>query len=242
MGVGHMTNVDVEAGVSSIDDVIGRLHEIVARSTGERDQLGVFAALYQRVTVRVKEGIGSGRFDDPARMERLDVVFANRYFEAIELFRRGLKPSLCWLVSFEAAKGSLSSKVRHMLAGMNAHINLDLGVATAQTCSQDQLPSLKRDFFEINRILSEVFIQVRGEIDQCWSWITLVDQVDPKIDDAVVRLCLGRARARAWRVAEQLASLGPDEWEPEINRLDRKAAIVGGLICNPFAWLSRLRT
>src|ERR1700690_2996827 len=142
---------------NSIDDVIEQLRGVVVRSRHERDRLGIFAALYRRVTQKVKEGIDSGRFEHGAGMERLVVVFANRYFEALRLFRLDHRPPKCWLVSFEAAQSSMASSVRHMLLGINAHINFDLGVAAAESQPADQLPRMKRDFDEINRILAEVF-------------------------------------------------------------------------------------
>ena len=55
------------------------------------------------VTIKVKEGIVAGRFDDGPRMERLDVIFANRYLEALTRLGSGQAPTPCWALSFEAA-------------------------------------------------------------------------------------------------------------------------------------------
>lgn len=43
--------------------------------------------------------------------------------------------------------------LQHLLLGINAHINLDLGIAAAQTSPGDDLPDLRNDFVEINRVL-----------------------------------------------------------------------------------------
>ena len=72
-----------------IDEVIAQLDDIIARSIRDGSRLGYFAALYRKVTAKVKEGIAQGRFEDGPRMERLDVTFANRYLEAMDQFRRG---------------------------------------------------------------------------------------------------------------------------------------------------------
>src|SRR6266571_4880006 len=87
----------------TIDEVIAQLDDIIARSIQEQSRLGYFAALYRKATVKVKEGIAEGRFENGPRMERLDVTFANRYLEALDQFRRGQQPYLSWLTSFKAA-------------------------------------------------------------------------------------------------------------------------------------------
>ncbi len=217
---------------TTIDEVIRSLDDVIARSQREGDRLGIFAMLYRRVTLKVKEGICSGRFQDGPRMERLDVVFADRYFEALRQFRLGIPPSRCWLVSFRAAQSSMTSAARHMLLGINAHINLDLGIAAAEILPAEKLPGLKRDFDEINYILAEVFSEVRGE--EAASWKNLPARVAPSMSGMVVSSCLARARRHAWGVATRLAALDRAAWESEIRALDRKVAAVGWVIRGPF--------
>ena len=122
---------------TAIDQVIAQLGDVIDRSLRERSRLGFFAALYRKVTIKVKEGIAAGRFDDGPRMERLDVTFANRYLEALARFRNGQPPTPCWLLSFETAATWAPIILQHLLLGMNAHINFDLGIAAATTCPRD---------------------------------------------------------------------------------------------------------
>src|SRR5438309_535443 len=68
----------------NIDAVIDRLTRIIDATTIAQSRLGYFAVLYRSMTVAVRAGIRHGRFNDPELMERLDVVFANRYFSALE--------------------------------------------------------------------------------------------------------------------------------------------------------------
>ncbi|HTI94128.1 MAG TPA: DUF5995 family protein, partial [Puia sp.] len=64
---------------TTIDEVLSQLSGIIAESRQAGDRCGFFAALYYKVTAKVKEGIEKGQFEDGARMEKLDVLFANRY-------------------------------------------------------------------------------------------------------------------------------------------------------------------
>ena len=87
----------------TIDEVLTELDQIILRARNERDRLGFFATLYRNVTLKVKEGIAAGLFEDGPRMEKLDVTFANRYLTALGSFRRGEQVSKCWLCSFRLA-------------------------------------------------------------------------------------------------------------------------------------------
>ena len=124
---------------ATIDEVIAQLDEVIDRARREGSRVGYFPALYRKVTVAVKEGIAAGRFEDGQRMERLDVVFANRYLEAMAAWRAGEPPTRSWQLSFEAAGRWWPIVLQHLLLGMNAHINLDLGVAAARTAPGAEL-------------------------------------------------------------------------------------------------------
>ena len=64
---------------TTIDEVLARLTGIIDESLQTGSRAGFFAALYYKVTAKVKEGISKNEFEDGARIEKLDVVFANRY-------------------------------------------------------------------------------------------------------------------------------------------------------------------
>ena len=136
----------------TIDEVIQQLDDIVDMAYRQKSRLGYFAALYRKVTLKVKEGIGGGIFEDGERMERLDVIFANRYLNAIEQYQSNEMPTRSWQLTFETSKHWWPIVLQHLLLGMNAHINLDLGIAAAKTSPGDAIIDLKEDFKKINEI------------------------------------------------------------------------------------------
>src|SRR5215211_3969569 len=158
----------------TMDEVVSHLDEIIARSLREDSRLGYFATLYRNVTVEVKRGIAAGRFQDGPRMERLDVNFANRYLTALDCYHRGEPASRCWMTSFKAATQWPPIVLQHLLMGMNAHINLDLGVAAALTCPGDQLPPLRHDFDEINNVLSAMIEGVQLQLGRISRWMVIL--------------------------------------------------------------------
>jgi hypothetical protein len=217
----------------TIDEVVVQLDDIIERARRQKSRLGYFAVLYRNVTVKVKEGIAAGSFEDGGRMERLDVAFANRYLEAEAQYRRGERPSLCWLASFEASHKWYPLVLQHLLLGMNAHINLDLGVAAALTSPGDKLAASQRDFDQINNILCAMMDDVQNRLARVSRWMTLLDRAGCRTDEAVMEFSINKARELAWRAAVKLAPLSPADTKPVLDKLDRNAARLARLILIP---------
>jgi hypothetical protein len=218
---------------ATIDAVLSRLDEIVEAARRERSRIGYFAALYRDVTARVKRGIAVGRFEDGARMERLDVVFANRYLDALEAYRAQRPTSRCWRVAFDATARWPPLVLQHLLLGMNAHINLDLGIAAAEACPGESLAALERDFVEINSLLAEMIDDVQRRLTRLSPWMGLLDRVGQRADEAVCGFCISAARGFAWNAAMRLVSLSPERHAVEIERLDGLTTALAGPIERP---------
>src|SRR5215203_4369433 len=137
------------AAPTRIDDVVDMLDGVLGRALETGSRVGYFAVIYRKVTAKVAEGIATGFFDDGERMERLDVTFANRYLTALTTFEAGDNPTRSWQRAFEATTTARPIVLQHLLAGINAHINLDLGIAAAGTAPGPSLAELRRDFDRI---------------------------------------------------------------------------------------------
>lgn len=219
--------------INTIDEVIVRLTENVEESRRQGSRLGYFAALYLRVTVAVKEGIANNQFQNGERMERLDVGFASRYLEAFDLYRQGKQPTHVWQVAFDAAQHWRPLILQHLLVGINAHINLDLGIAAMQTAPGDQLAGLKQDFDSINLILASLVLPVQKEIGELSPWIKFLERIDPSANDAIINFSLRVARDSAWNFALALNSLSEAEIPAAIQKRDSEFADFAGLVLHP---------
>jgi hypothetical protein len=224
----------------TIDDVLTELDQIILRARNDRDRLGFFATLYRNVTIKVKEGITAGLFEDGARMEKLDVTFANRYLTAFESFRRGDPLSKCWLASFRIAAAWSPIILQHLLSGMNAHINFDLGIAAQSVAPGSALASSRNDFDQINNILSGMIAKVRTDIESVSPWIKVLDHLAPAAQDRFINFSLDKARASAWLVANIVNSTPADQLARKLKILDDGVAVLGTLIVNPKEWLVSL--
>jgi Family of unknown function (DUF5995) len=217
----------------TIDQVIEQLDDIVDRTKRHKSRLGYFGALYRKVTLKVKAGISEGFFEDGGRMERLDVIFANRYLEAFEQNLKDIPPTRSWQLAFDASKCWWPIVLQHLLLGMNAHINLDLGIAAAHTSPGEAVYGLKNDFNKINEILAALVDEVERELAQIWPVLGLLDYTAGKTDEVLINFNMQRARDHAWKVAEKLAPLEPAAQVPAINKLDVEIALFGRVIRHP---------
>ena len=217
---------------TDIGGVIERLRAIVKDCIARRDRLGYFAALYLRVTESVRDGIAKGAFQDGPRMERLDVTFACRYLAAYDTYRAGELPSLSWLKAFEAAQTDGYAVLQHLLAGLNAHINLDLGVAAARTCAGPQLAGLRTDFDRINDVLAKLTPVVEQQLDDTSRVFKAMTAIAPKLELKMVGFSMDKARAAAWDFASALAPL---RHLPQVTRMaarDTQVALIGDVVLN----------
>lgn len=218
--------------VRTIDDVIGRLDEIIEDCHHRGSRLGYFPAMYRKTTLEVKEGLETGRFQDPDRMERLDVVFAERYLEAFRRYRRGQRPTAVWEYSFHMGYSERPSVIQHLLLGMNAHINLDLGISAVDVAPGAALPALKHDFDQINHILGELVDRVQEDLAAVFPLFRALDFLCLRLDEAAVHMAVCRARSTAWHKAVTLAGLRtPDARHAHIDAFDQEALSLAETIC-----------
>ena len=223
---------------TTIDEVIQRLGEIIAASSAERDRRGYFAALYNRVTLAVRDGIAQGDFDDGPRMARFDVTFANRYLDAYDAYQSGGAVSRVWRRAFDAARREGLFVIQHLLLGMNAHITLDLGVAAATVAPGPALVALHDDYDRINDVLASLVGTNEAElIDIAGSWdppVGAMLEVAKDLCHGAERSAAGcvmdRARASSWRFATTLAGLDPDEWPIHVALQDEAATLLSDTV------------
>jgi Family of unknown function (DUF5995) len=228
-----------ETGVGTIDEVLDVLDSVIARALERGSRVGYFAAIYRKVTAKVAEGIATGLFDDGERMERFDVTFAERYLASLHAYETGGEATRSWELAFRATDTKRPIILQHLLVGINAHVNLDLGIAAATTAPGRALPGLRRDFDRINEILASMISSVEHDLAEISPWIGLLDRFGGHHDEVIIRFSLAAARTEAWRFAVELAPLAPDHWAGPIKARDVRVARIADAVLHP-GWLSAL--
>lgn len=217
---------------TNVDEVIALLEKIIAESRIAESPLGYFAALYHKVTLKVKEGIAEGFFDDGERMEQLDVIFANRYLDAYFAYQRNEAVSLSWDKTFVIGKNYWPIVLQHLLLGMNAHINLDLGIAAAEVMEGKDIELLENDFNKINQILSDLVADVEEELESIWPTLKKILKFTKKIDGFLIDFSMEIARNGAWAFAKKVHQVTDSNREEMIRQRDEKVSNNVNLIMN----------
>jgi hypothetical protein len=219
---------------ASLDDTIDRLDRILAVAAAEESRLAVFPAMYRSVTTAIRDAVRTGGFfDDDARLEELTVVFAGLYLDAWEQYRRGDDPASAWRLAFDVAESRKHRMIlQHLLLGMNAHINLDLGVATSRV-ARGGLPAVYADFIRVNEILFAILDDLQAGLGAVSPRMSLIDRIGGRWDESLARIGIRTARDLAWHFAEHLAD-EPNR-EEAIRRRDEETAWLGRVIARRWS-------
>jgi hypothetical protein len=217
----------------TIDDVLNELDKIITQTIQDNNYLGIFAYVYRRTTAEIKKAILEKQFDDNERMERMDVTFANKYISAYRNFKNAERPvSLAWMVSFRSEREKLTI-MQHLLMGMNAHINLDLGIAAAETAPGTAIQGLKTDFMKVNDILAGLTQEMQVRVGKISWWMFLLDWLGERKDESVINFSMAKARQAAWVFACSLAPLSGEDRNRIIAEVDAGIASLAEIIRRP---------
>jgi uncharacterized protein DUF5995 len=220
----------------TFDAALDAFDRVIGESRQHRDRVGLFALVYAGVTREVRDRCAAGGFKEAARMERFVAEFATRYFAAHDAWRAGKAAAASWEVALAAAQQWRPVILQHVLLGMNAHINLDLGIVTAELAGGPAgLAPLRHDFDTVNDVLASMVDRSQDLVASASPWMGLVDRFCRGDDEAMIRFSLRRARAAAWDFARRLVELPEDQRPAEIARVDRAVADLGRCVLHPGA-------
>jgi uncharacterized protein DUF5995 len=217
------------AGV--IDDLIERMQVLLEPLQEANDPRRYFHATYMRTTIAAAEEIKRGGFIDNDWVERWDVAFADLYLDALEADTAGLQPTRPWKIAF-AASPDLPA-LRHVLLGMNAHINFDLPQALIAVISDeefgDQALIARRaaDHKAIDRVLAARVGAEDDELTKISGPPPLLDRMLRPFNRLGTRRFLRESREKVWANALALSRArqqGPEQLAAVLARLEALSA------------------
>ena len=173
-------------------------------------------------------------------MERLDVIFANRYLEANYNYVEGKPCSNSWRLAFDACKSWKPMVIHHLFTGMNAHISLDLGIAAAEVSAGTDINGVHNDFNKINAVLGALVGEVKAELYSMWPLSKILARINTdKLENNIAGFSMNIAREAAWEVALAYAALTtPPSQESNIQQRDVAVEAFGKKLLHPGAWIS----
>ena len=191
----------------TIDAVVQRMQDRLDALPDERAHRRIFLQTYQRTTIAVGKAVRDAYFEDPEWVERWDVVFADLYLDAHDADVEGRVADVPrpWRLAFDANPGL--PPLRHVLLGINAHVNYDLPQALLAVIDRKDftdrvvLDRRRRDHERIDGVLSS---RVTAEDQALGGARSLLDRVLTPLNRLGSKRFLREARTKVWHNAHEL--------------------------------------
>lgn len=226
--------------MKTIEEVLIKLDEIIIWCKENKSPAGYFACTYRIMTAQVLKGIQQKKFEDNPRMTKLDIAFASRYLDAWENYSKGKKCTNSWYMAFEATKNKDLLILQHIFLGMNAHINLDLGISAASIMPNRKINPLKTDFERINSVIASINQNVQDSLNKICYPVELIDKLSNGKDNAVLDFAISKARDTSWATAVISSNTPNFLKESVVGIVDYAAAKVASQILHPKLLTSTL--
>jgi hypothetical protein len=234
----------------SIDALIERMEALLGPLEDAGDARRFFHATYLRTTRAVRDALRAGLFSDPEWVERWDVAFADLYLDALTADSGGRAVSRPWAVAFRAAREQPSAPaLRHVLLGMNAHINYDLPQALLAVISPGEFadPAViarrRADHQRIDEVLSRRVGAEDDELARIGAPRSRTDILLEPANQAASRRFLRESRAKVWHNAVALngaRARGPAAYRERLGDLETLSAARVAELLHPGQVLLRL--
>jgi hypothetical protein len=187
--------------------VVARMRQRLDDLPADLAHRRIFLGTYLRTTQAVGDAIDRARFEDPAWVEDWDVKFAELYLQAHDADLDGGVVTRPWRLAFDAPPDLPA--LRHVLLGINAHVNYDLPQALLAVISDDDFvdPFLmdrrRRDHERIDGVLAE---RVGAEDDELAASgaKSLLDAVLTPLNRLSSQRFLRESRQKVWHNTVEL--------------------------------------
>ncbi len=228
-----MTDPPIERNVhetDEIEEVAARLADRLDALPRDHGQRRVFLDTYRRTTLAVGRAVADGQFEDPAWVRAWDVTFAELYIDAHDADLAGRHVPRPWRLAFDAP--AELPALRHVLLGINAHVNYDLPQALLAVITDDEfadprrIAARRRDHERIDAVLAQRVATEDGELAK-HSRKSVIDKVLTPLNRLGSKRFLRESRAKVWHNTIELQHArvaGPDRYRVRLGELELLAA------------------
>jgi Family of unknown function (DUF5995) len=228
-------------------ELIARMTVMLEPLQARGDQRQFFHATYLRTTIAVASEVERGGFVDADWVQRWDIAFAGFYLDALETSLAGQPPSRPWESAFGAAAGLPA--LRHVLLGMNAHINYDLPQALLAVISDGEFADAaliarrETDHRAIDRALASRVGAEADELARISGPVPRLDRLLRPLSQFGTERFLREARDKVWANAIALSHArrrGPDAYFRLLAQLEELSAAKVAVLQAPGQVLLKL--
>jgi hypothetical protein len=208
---------------TAVDEVVVEMQDRLLRLGQPHHRF--FLGTYQRTTAAVGKAVDGAAFEDPDWVERWDVAFARLYLDALDAMQAGDINSVPrpWRLAF-AAESDLPP-LRHVLLGINAHVNYDLpqallAVITDDDFADDRLMARRRrDHERIDGVLASRVAAEDDELIASGAARSVLDRLLTPLNRLGSKRFLREARLKVWHNTTELQRARTESVESYRQRL-----------------------
>jgi hypothetical protein len=208
---------------TAVDEVVVEMRDRLLRLGQPHHRF--FLGTYQRTTAAVGKAVDGAAFEDPDWVERWDVAFARLYLDALDAMQAGDINSVPrpWRLAF-AAESDLPP-LRHVLLGINAHVNYDLpqallAVITDDDFADDRLMARRRrDHERIDGVLASRVAAEDDELIASGAARSVLDRLLTPLNRLGSKRFLREARLKVWHNTTELQRARTESVESYRQRL-----------------------
>jgi hypothetical protein len=216
---------------ATVAEVLAKMDRI-DKALADNDGLKWFNRLYMMVTQEVDLRPADG-WKDAGWLDRLDVVFAGLYFQAVAASISGAAAPNAWDALMESRFRGGIDRIQFALAGMNAHINHDLALALIETNRQSNITPTTAspqfaDYEAVNQMLRDVMPRALEVLAK--GFLGQLAQDTGKIGRLLAFWNICKARDLAWQFADHLRQINGLQREIGLQAQDQVTGVIGRAI------------
>jgi Family of unknown function (DUF5995) len=248
MAIAKVTSTFPLPEVHTLEEVIATLGHLVSFYDSQRNRLSIYPTVYRRITQKVKESVEKGDFSDAEWMARLDVSFANRYFQTLNANNTGNVVPDCWATAFRAIADHKTTIIQDILLQINPRVNYDLPLALVEAGLETNIEARWADYERTYAFFMEEFDATKELLARKYTELLKVEMLDALLshfDRELANFEYTRARQEAWDNAKHLLT-EPSQTNRQlfVTQLDSKTTTLSRAVLltgfPPAQWLGHI--
>lgn len=237
--LGFNSKLPTGSEIISVSHAVHLLKEVCNYFKAINHPNGYFAAIYYLVTRMVEKGIEEEKFNDIETLEKVDIAFVSRYFEALNHYFNEEEPTTPWKKSFEACEDDGLFIDQYIFIAINAHMNYDLAYVVSDVCG-DNLHSFKSDFDAMNDLFGLMYPQMNTDVGAV---LRIFEFFYQKQEEAIIEFeqkIVAMSRGMAWARAIELSKLKGERHDDMTERFENRVLSLADKIYYPGKMLDNI--
>lgn len=193
-----------------------RMTALASQWEQEDDHRAIFLQCYAMMTRNMLDALEEGRFQNTDWVDQLLSHFAGYYFQSLEAYENpDLQTSAVWQYAHTVALDGEAMAIQNLIMGVNAHINYDLVLATADILDPEwsRLDEASRqeryeDYCLVNDIIGETIDNVQDLVlERIDPRLDILDKLLGPVDELLTSHLIRQWRGTVWENALRMVEL-----------------------------------